>query len=102
MPLSTLVIVPAKTGKRPVPHSIKYKCAGNTLNTMDGSSLESTPMTMNISDDADLHITIYDIGGKVVRRLNLGHQMAGYYMNREKAAHWDGKSEIGELASSGP
>ena len=59
-------------------------------------------MTMNISDDADLHITIYDIGGKVVRRLNLGHQMAGYYMNREKAARWDGRSEIGELASSGP
>ena len=37
----------------------------------------------------------------MVRRLNLGHQKAGYYVDRNKATYWDGKSETGEQVSSG-
>ncbi len=51
--------------------------------------------------DADVQITIYDIGGKLVRRLDLGHRKTGYYVNRERAAYWDGRSETGEAVSSG-
>jgi hypothetical protein len=60
-----------------------------------------TWMPYQLSSDTDVHITIYDINGAIVRRLDLGHQGAGFYRNRHRAAYWDGRSETGELMSSG-
>ena len=50
---------------------------------------------------ADVQVAIYDTQGAIVRQLNLGHQLAGYYTNRSKAAYWDGRNENGELLASG-
>ena len=50
---------------------------------------------------ADVTLTIYDTKGASIRRLDLGHQLAGYYANRAKAAYWDGRSETGEPVASG-
>ena len=55
----------------------------------------------DLSKAADVQITIYDTEGRLVRRLDLGHQPAGYYTNRAKAAYWDGKNESGEQVASG-
>ena len=55
----------------------------------------------HLSNDADVQISIYDSKGVLVRWLDLGHQMAGYYTDRTKAAYWDGKNEFGEQAASG-
>ncbi|MXZ00360.1 hypothetical protein F4Y93_06810 [Candidatus Poribacteria bacterium] len=55
----------------------------------------------HLSDDADVHISIYDIRGVLVRRLDFGHQIAGYYTDRTKAAYWDGKNAFGEPVASG-
>ena len=49
----------------------------------------------------DVQITIYDATGKVVRRLDVGHQPAGYYTDRSRAAYWDGKNALGEPVASG-
>ncbi|MYK19047.1 T9SS type A sorting domain-containing protein [Candidatus Poribacteria bacterium] len=49
----------------------------------------------------DVQITIYDATGGVVRRLDLGHQSAGYYTARSRAAYWDGKNALGESVASG-
>ena len=46
-------------------------------------------------------LTIYAIDGKVVRRLDLGHQAAGYYQSKSRAAHWDGRNSVGERVASG-
>ncbi|MCZ6679335.1 MAG: T9SS type A sorting domain-containing protein [Candidatus Poribacteria bacterium] len=54
-----------------------------------------------LASDAAVHISIYDIKGTLVRQLALGHRQAGYYTNRSRAAHWDGRSEMGEQVSSG-
>ena len=54
-----------------------------------------------LSKPSDVTITIYDVRGRVVRVLKLGHQAAGVYRNRNKAAHWDGKNETGEPVASG-
>ncbi len=54
-----------------------------------------------LSNDVDVHIEIYNIKGVLVRRLDLGHQMAGYYTDRTKAAYWNGKNEFGEKVASG-
>ena len=54
-----------------------------------------------LSKPADVTITIYAVNGQVVRRLFLGHQVAGNYQTRNRAAYWDGKNGVGESVASG-
>lgn len=54
-----------------------------------------------LAHNADATLTIYDIKGVLVRRLDLGHQRAGYYADRTKAAYWDGSNNLGESVGSG-
>ena len=54
-----------------------------------------------LSNASDVQITIYDTKGIVVRILGLGHQAAGYYMDRNRAAYWDGRNGLGENVASG-
>ena len=54
-----------------------------------------------LSKPADVTITIYAVNGQVVRRLALGHQLAGIYQSRSRAAYWDGKNIFGESVASG-
>ena len=55
----------------------------------------------HLSNDADVTLTVYDTKGVVVRRFELGHQPAGFYTARAKAAYWDGRNERGESVASG-
>ena len=55
----------------------------------------------HLANDTAVQISIYDIQGALVRQFNLGHQKAGYYTDRTKAAYWDGRNEIGERVASG-
>ena len=50
---------------------------------------------------SDVRITIYDVYGTIVRRLDLGHQPAGYYREKDRAVYWDGRNESGEAVASG-
>ncbi len=54
-----------------------------------------------LSEAADVTMTLYDITGRVVRHLDLGHQRAGVYHNRSRAAYWDGRNAQGEPVASG-
>ena len=49
----------------------------------------------------DVQIRIYAANGGLVRTLNLGHQLAGRYQERSRAAYWDGKNGLGESVASG-
>ena len=60
-----------------------------------------TWLPYQLSEPADVTLTIYDIQGRVVRDLNLGHQRAGRYHGRSRAAHWDGRNVVGEPVASG-
>ena len=50
---------------------------------------------------AEVTLTIYAVNGSVVRTLALGHQAAGFYESRSRAACWDGRNEVGEPVASG-
>ena len=50
---------------------------------------------------AEVRISISAANGQLVRSLSLGHQPAGVYTSRSRAAHWDGKNEYGESVASG-
>ena len=54
-----------------------------------------------LAEDANVTLTIYDLSGGVVRRLNVGHQVAAAYERRDKAIYWDGRTEFGERVASG-
>ena len=54
-----------------------------------------------LSTDTTVKITIYDTQGVVIRTLALGHQSAGYYTGRDRAAYWDGRNAFGEQVASG-
>ena len=54
-----------------------------------------------LSEASDVKLTIYDTRGVVVRQLDLGHQRAGIYASRSRAAYWNGKNETGEPVASG-
>ena len=54
-----------------------------------------------LARESDVQIHIHAINGTLVRTLVLGHQVAGIYENRTRAAYWDGKNEVGEPVASG-
>ena len=54
-----------------------------------------------LAASAEVVLTIYDMNGGVVRRLEMGHQTAGMYRNRNRAAYWDGRNQRGESVASG-
>ena len=54
-----------------------------------------------LTEATDVKLTIYDVKGREVRRLALGHRPAGFYRSRGRAAHWDGRNQIGEKVASG-
>ena len=55
----------------------------------------------HLSQDAEVVVCIYDVGGRIVRTLDMGFQSFGYYASRDKAAYWNGKTDTGETVSSG-
>ena len=54
-----------------------------------------------LAKPAEVTLTIYSVNGEVVRILALGHQPAGMYHSKSRAAYWDGRNEVGELVASG-
>ena len=54
-----------------------------------------------LSKAADVKLTIFDINGRAVRDLDLGHQPSGVYQSRNRAAYWDGRNALGEPVASG-
>ena len=54
-----------------------------------------------LATDTHVKVTIYNTQGVVIRTLPLGHQSAGYYVGRDRAAYWDGRNALGEQVASG-
>ncbi len=54
-----------------------------------------------LSESAEVNVSIYAVNGSLVRTLDLGHQPAGIYQSRSRAAYWDGRNELGERVASG-
>ena len=54
-----------------------------------------------LAESAEVTLSIYSLNGNRVRTLALGHQPAGFYESRSRAAYWDGRNAIGERVASG-
>ena len=60
-----------------------------------------TWIPFHLAETADVSISIYDIGGKLIRLLHLGEIPAGVYVAKDHAAYWNGRNATGEKVSSG-
>ena len=54
-----------------------------------------------VAQDSSVTAKIYDVTGKQIRMIELGHVTAGNYVESSKAIYWDGKTDTGEQVSSG-
>ena len=54
-----------------------------------------------LSEAAEVTVTIHSSDGKLVRTLELGQMPAGAYSDKERAAYWDGRNAQGEPVASG-
>ena len=54
-----------------------------------------------LSEAAEVTVTIHASDGKLVRTLELGQVPAGVYSDRGRAAYWDGRNAQGEPVASG-
>ena len=50
---------------------------------------------------SDVTVMIHATNGSLIRTLELGHQAAGIYKSKSRAAYWDGRNELGEHVASG-
>ena len=71
------------------------------LSNYPNPSNPETWIPYQLAETTDVTLTIYDLRGVVVRRLALGHQPAGFYQSRGRAAHWDGRNSQGEPVANG-
>jgi hypothetical protein len=55
----------------------------------------------DVASDAVVIIRIYNTNGQLVRQMDLGKQKAGSYVDKKKAAYWDGKDQSGNAVASG-
>ena len=60
-----------------------------------------TWLPYQLAQPAEVTVTISAANGAVVRKLELGYQRPGNYVNRHRAAYWDGRNAAGEPVASG-
>jgi hypothetical protein len=89
-----VVVLPAKP-VLPIPR--EFQLLQNYPNPFN----PETWIPYELATDAAVTIRIYDVNGQLVRQLDLGKQKAGCYVDKRKAAYWDGKDQTGKAVSSG-
>ena len=60
-----------------------------------------TWLPYQLLEASDVTVRIYSVNGSLIRTLALGHQAAGLYRSRSRAAYWDGRNAFGERVASG-
>lgn len=94
-PIIKVFVPPAKLMQPSIPK--QFALRQNYPNPFNPESW----LPYQLSDDRPVIIRIYGMKGQLIRTLDFGHQKAGYYVSKGKAAYWDGRSRNGEKVASG-
>ena len=54
-----------------------------------------------LAEAANVTLTIHAADGRLIRTLSFGHQSAGIYQSKSRAAYWDGRNALEEPVASG-
>ncbi|MEW5766393.1 MAG: fibronectin type III domain-containing protein [bacterium] len=60
-----------------------------------------TLIPFDLATEAQVTINIYNLSGQLIRTLDLGKREAGSYVDKDKAAFWNGRDNAGAEVSSG-
>ncbi|RKY05208.1 hypothetical protein DRP77_01670 [Candidatus Poribacteria bacterium] len=60
-----------------------------------------TWIPFRLEKGADVIIYIHSPPGELIRKLELGWRSAGSYLDKQRAAYWDGRDELGQPVPSG-
>ena len=82
-------------------HGIGMPSQSRLLQNYPNPFNPETWIPYQLAEDSEVSIEIYDSSGRLIRSLSLGHQPAGFYNNRGRAAYWDGRNAVGEQVASG-
>ena len=99
----TVTAEDVKQNRIQLPELVIYKIPAETelLHNYPNPFNPETWIPYRLAADAFVTLTIYDGSGRVVRTLDVGHQIAAVYESRSKAIYWDGRNEFGESVASG-
>jgi len=77
-----------------IKETVLLQCYPNPFNP-------ETWIPYELKKEAEVKIDLYNVSGQLVRTLELGVQSRGRYISKQKAAHWDGRDNLGERVASG-
>ena len=99
----TVTVEDVKRGWIQLPALVAYEIPTETelLANYPNPFNPETWIPYRLAEDAFVTLTIYDLGGRVVRTLDVGHRIAAVYESRSKAIYWDGRNVLGEHVASG-
>ena len=89
------VVVPPAKPAQPIPK--EFRLLQNFPNPFN----PDTRIPYDLAQEATVTIRIYDVKGQLVHQLDLGAQKAGSYIDKEKAAYWNGRNQTGNAVTSG-
>jgi len=55
----------------------------------------------HIPESSDVVLRIYNVLGKLLATIDVGHKSAGRYLDGQSAIHWDGRNQNGDMVPSG-
>ena len=99
----TITVEDVKRSRIQLPALVAYEIPTETelLANYPNPFNPETWIPYRLAQDAFVTLTIYDVNGRIIRTLDVGHQIAAVYESRSKAIHWDGKNRLGESVTSG-
>ena len=99
----TITVEDVKRSRIQLPGLVAYEIPTETelLANYPNPFNPETWIPYRLAQDAFVTLTIYDVNGRIIRTLDVGHQIAAVYESRSKAIHWDGKNRLGESVTSG-
>jgi len=95
--------VELRAGERQLTISLRWRLPEQTqlLQNYPNPFNPETWIPFELNQGSDVKLTIYDMAGRLVRRLDIGFQEAGTYLQRDRAIYWDGRTQSGEQVASG-
>jgi hypothetical protein len=103
--LSNVEVADANYGYNLLPHQqLIVQPAPKTTVALQNYPNPFNPETwipFHLANDAQVTIDIYDLSGRLIKKIDLGQKAAGYYVNQSQAAYWSGRNRYGEFVSSG-
>ncbi|MDE0042463.1 MAG: hypothetical protein OXT74_10535 [Candidatus Poribacteria bacterium] len=88
------------------PISLRLTTLGKVKTTMLHQNFPNpfnpeTWLPYQLANTAEVSFRIYNVQGGLIRKLELGVQQAGIYLDKPSAAYWDGRNRFGELVPNG-